>query len=372
MAEKKYLGSEGLIRLAANVLAKLQGYVPTSRTVNGKALSEDITLSYGDVGADQSGAAASALTSAKSYTDEQIESVTNGDVTVAEATHASTATSATSATTATSATKATQDGSGNVIVDTYETKVDSAAKLDEAKDYADGIKNDLLNGAGEAYDTLKELGDLINENTTALDALETVAAGKADASHTHTVSEVTDLTATAEELNYMDGVTSNVQTQLDTKATMFGYTATSTDGVAYTATVDGITELVAGIHFTIVPSMTSTSITPTLDVNGLGAAMLRTRVSGNTATTAAAVNANWLSTGKPVEVVYDGRWWMVNFIRPNAPDLYGKVAIANGGTNATTVEAARTNLEVYSKTEVDDLLSNAGGQVQFITWESTD
>lgn len=36
--------------------------------------------------------------------------------------------------------------------------------------------------------------------------------------HTHTVSEISDLTPTATELNYMDGVTSNVQAQLDEKA----------------------------------------------------------------------------------------------------------------------------------------------------------
>ena len=41
-------------------------------------------------------------------------------------------------------------------------------------------KNDLLNGAGAAYDTLKELGDLIDENTNALEALETVATNKLD------------------------------------------------------------------------------------------------------------------------------------------------------------------------------------------------
>ena len=51
---------------------KLPNYVPTTRTVNGKALSSNITLSYGDVGADASGAAASALTSAKSYTDTEV------------------------------------------------------------------------------------------------------------------------------------------------------------------------------------------------------------------------------------------------------------------------------------------------------------
>lgn len=49
----------------------------------------------------------------------------------------------------------------------------------------DTVKNDLLNGAGEAYDTLKELGELIDENADALEALETVATGKADKEHTH-------------------------------------------------------------------------------------------------------------------------------------------------------------------------------------------
>ena len=42
----------------------------------------------------------------------------------------------------------------------------------------ESLKNELLNGAGAAYDTLKELGDLIDENTDALDALEAVAASK--------------------------------------------------------------------------------------------------------------------------------------------------------------------------------------------------
>ena len=55
--------------------------------------------------------------------------------------------------------------------------------------YADSaatqVKNDLLNGAGAAYDTLKELGDLIDVNVDAIEALETVASGKADKVHTH-------------------------------------------------------------------------------------------------------------------------------------------------------------------------------------------
>lgn len=48
--------------------------------------------------------------------------------------------------------------------------------------------------------------------------LQSTLDGKAAKSHTHTVANISDLTATAAELNYMDGVTSNVQTQLDGKA----------------------------------------------------------------------------------------------------------------------------------------------------------
>lgn len=71
-----------------------------------------------------------------------------------------------------------------------------------------------------------------------VDGLATALSGKANATHTHTIANVTGLqdalndkmdvgsvslgslgiTATAAELNYMDGVTSNVQTQLNGKA----------------------------------------------------------------------------------------------------------------------------------------------------------
>ena len=70
-----------------------------------------------------------------------------------------------------------------------------------AKTYADTaatnaatkVKNDLLNGAGTAYDTLKELGDLIDDNADAIEALETIASGKADATHSHAIADVTGL-----------------------------------------------------------------------------------------------------------------------------------------------------------------------------------
>ena len=57
------------------VNSALSNKVSTSRTINGKALSSNITLSASDVGADNSGAAANALNSAKTYTDSEIDAL---------------------------------------------------------------------------------------------------------------------------------------------------------------------------------------------------------------------------------------------------------------------------------------------------------
>lgn len=57
------------------VNSALSGKVPTSRTVNGKALTGNITLTASDIGADASGAAATALTNAKAYTDGEVGAV---------------------------------------------------------------------------------------------------------------------------------------------------------------------------------------------------------------------------------------------------------------------------------------------------------
>ena len=69
--------------------------------------------------------------------------------------------------------------------------------LANAKTYADSIgvkvKDELLNGAGDAYDTLSELGDLIDDNQDAIEVLETVALGKADKTHSHVISDITNL-----------------------------------------------------------------------------------------------------------------------------------------------------------------------------------
>lgn len=61
-----YIGSEGAYYTKGEADAK---FVPQTRTINGKALSSDISLTYSDVGADASGSASTAETNAKNYAD---------------------------------------------------------------------------------------------------------------------------------------------------------------------------------------------------------------------------------------------------------------------------------------------------------------
>lgn len=123
--------------------------------------------------------------------------------------------------------------------------------------------------------------------------------------------------------------------------------ATSTDGIAYSATVSGITALTAGQSFIMVPNMQSTSRSTTLNVNNLGAKNLRVRVSGYTATTSSPLTTNWMAANKPVRVTYDGMWWVAEIILPSAQQLYGNVQAekvdysnTNSGLSATNVQAA--------------------------------
>lgn len=123
--------------------------------------------------------------------------------------------------------------------------------------------------------------------------------------------------------------------------------ATSTDGVAYSATVPGITALTAGDSFIMIPNTISTSRSTTLNVNNLGAKYLRVRVSGYSGTTSAAQTTNWLAPNVPVRVTYEGKWWVADVVLPSAQQLYGNVQAeqvdysnTNSGMTATDVQGA--------------------------------
>ena len=142
-------------------------------------------------------------------------------------------------------------------------------------------------------------------------------------------------------------------------------TASSTDGVAYTATIDGITSMYTGLTITIIPNLQSTSRTPTLNVNGLGAKRMVMPINGsNTSSTTQppviynddtpedelnskiAVASKWLTANKPVTVRYDGTYWETDLVAQSASCLYGTVPIESGGTGANNAASARDNLGI--------------------------
>lgn len=111
--------------------------------------------------------------------------------------------------------------------------------------------------------------------------------------------------------------------------------ATSEDGIAYSATVPGVTELYAGLEITIIPQVESTSETITLDVNGLGAKSVRLPLSSNTTTLVMPEQPDYYTAGRPVKLRYDamwlnnkGAWVAAERQRTSGSDLYGSVVTA--------------------------------------------
>lgn len=123
------------------------------------------------------------------------------------------ATSADTATTANSAIKAEQDGNGNVIADTYETKTDAQTKYDEVIAYADQVKSDILGGAPkETLDTIMELATAFEENAEVVDALNEAIVNKADVGHVHSWEQLEDKPF-YKEVKVIKHVTHNLTTQ---------------------------------------------------------------------------------------------------------------------------------------------------------------
>lgn len=186
----------------------------------------------------------------------------------------------------------------------------------------------------------------ISDFPTSMPASDVKAWAKAATKPSYTASEVgADASGAAAQAltdakTYTDGKISDSQ-KLDLPVA-----ATSSDGVAYSATVPGAT-LTAGYSFIMIPNRISSSTSTTLNVNGLGAKALRVHVSGYTGTTSAPMTNNWLAPNKPVRVTYDGMWWIADVVLPSAQQLYGNVQAedvdysnTSSGLVATKVQAA--------------------------------
>ncbi len=459
----------------SNLQTTLDGKVSTSRTVNGKALSSNITLSASDVGAassshthddryyteteidsklsskantshnhnsayDTKGAAADVQENLNTVSDTldvhidnldihftaaertklsgiaagaQVNTITGvkgnsesayrtGNVNITKANiglgnvdnTADANKSVKYATSAGSATKATQDSNGNTISSTYETKSDASAKLASAKTYADNvgatIKNDLLNGAGSAYDTLKELGDLIDDNTDAIDALETVAAGKANKTHTHAISDVTNLQSTlnnkSDSNHTHNSIISRGNTQAETETTrpsVNGLSMTQAYSNGYPQNYGNILNLkgqgdgqlligwsgTSGAHAPVYvrskrdvsdakwsdwAQVYTTAHKPTPTDIGAAASSHTHKVANITDLTATATELNYMDgVTSNVQTQLDGKAASShNHSASNitsgtlSSDRLPTVPVAKGGTGATTAAAALTNLGI--------------------------
>jgi hypothetical protein len=241
-------------------------------------------------GKEDIGVAAQALADANAYTDQKIGSINtaiDGKETAGAAAQA-----LIDANTYTDQ----KIGVVNAAIDGKETAGAAAQALADANAYTDKEIATLIGTAPELRDTLGELNDAIKDNADVIAVLEEVAASKADAEHTHSYAgsstvggaansanklntdagdagtpiyfkdgvpvectsikvnvsgnvdsaafadkasesdTLTGLTASIDELNYVKGVTSNIQTQLDNKESAGAAAKALSDANEYTNT----------------------------------------------------------------------------------------------------------------------------------------
>lgn len=136
-------------------------------------------------------------------------------------------------------------------------------------DLASSITSALVDSAPATLDTLNEIAAALNDDADFANTISATIATKADASHTHSLVDVTDITATAAELNvldgitatvtelnYTDGVTSNIQTQLDDKADLTQPIEAKTGAYTLAATDRGDLITCSGTFTITIPSGT--------------------------------------------------------------------------------------------------------------------
>lgn len=157
-----------------------------------------------------------------------------------------------------------------------------------------------------------------------------------DTANGETRFKIGDGTKKYSQLPFQDEILRNSKVDLD--AGVYTATASSTDGIAYTATVPGITALTAGASFIMIPNKASTSKAPTLNVNGLGAKPIRRRLSSLTTSLQQGYSTNWIALNKPFTVVYDGTAWVIEGLtKTDGADVYGAVAQATADAKGNNI-----------------------------------
>lgn len=176
--------------------------------------------------------------------------------------------------------------------------------------------------------------------------------------------KIGDGTKKYSQLPFQDEILRNSKVDLD--AGVYTATASSTDGIAYTAIVPGIDSLTVGASFIMIPNKTSASTTPTLNVNNLGVKTVKRRLSNMSTTLQSGYANTWLSINKPITVVYDGTYWIVEGMpKPVGADIYGTVPQAKAdekGNNIVDTYATIAMLQnMLPKVTTINLVTGWGG-----------
>ena len=216
------------------------------------------------------------------------------------------------------------------------------------KIYTDTTTNKIYRWGGSSYVVISDTIALGETNSTAYRG----DRGKTAYNHSQITSgNPHKVTKSDVGLGSVDNTSdANKSVKYAKSATANNPIKTTGTGAAYAAIVDGITALTIGVKFTMVPHVTSTTRAPTLNVNSLGAKNIRMRLTSSTTATIQLTSASFLTANKPVNVTYDGTYWVIDdFAQPDVNSLYGTVPISKGGTGATTAAKALANLGAMPK-----------------------
>ena len=144
----------------------------------------------------------------------------------------------------------------------------------------------------------------------------------------------------AADANAVGSALYNIQAQLYNSAPI----PINGNGSIYTATVEGITSLEVGMSLIIIPNVSNTNSTPTLNINNLGAKLIAQRLIYSGGIDIHTLKTAQLEAGTPVHIIFNGETWLTQYTLTGGDALYGTVPITHGGTGAWDATTARANL----------------------------
>ena len=260
----------------------------------------------------------------------------------------------------------------------YDANGSANTALESAKDYTDQEIAKLLNNSSEAVDSIYELRDAMADNADAIEALNTIATGKADASHSHEVADVSGLQAVLDSKVGVDVF--NALTAEDVGAALAVH---NHDDVYYTETeIDA--KLAAKADASAIPSalsdLTDDSAHRTVSDEEKASWNAKTNFSGSyndltdkptDLTTKAYVDGQISSTKSYVDGIkeeVDGITAELGESITQNSDAIGELETAVAGK----ADASHDHSALYYlKSEIDAYLAQKA-QIQIIKWEEND